>query len=35
VHAPNERMRVANLALALASARELFLAFASLENSAT
>jgi len=30
VHAPNERMRVANLALALASARELFLAFGEL-----
>ena len=29
VHAPNERMRIANLALALATARELFLAFAS------
>jgi len=30
VHAPNERMKVANLALALATARELFLAFARL-----
>ncbi|HET7129496.1 MAG TPA: M20/M25/M40 family metallo-hydrolase [Gaiellaceae bacterium] len=30
VHAPNERMRLANLGLALAAARELFLAFASL-----
>ena len=30
VHAPNERMRVANLALALATARELYLSFGSL-----
>jgi len=30
VHAPNERMSLANLGLALASARELYLAFASL-----
>jgi acetylornithine deacetylase/succinyl-diaminopimelate desuccinylase-like protein len=30
VHAPNERMRVGNLALALATARELFLAFRGL-----
>ena len=30
VHAPNERMRLANLGLALASARELFLAFSEL-----
>ena len=30
VHAPNERMRVANLGLALAAARELFLAFSRL-----
>ena len=30
VHAPNERMRVVNLALALAAARELFLAFSRL-----
>jgi acetylornithine deacetylase/succinyl-diaminopimelate desuccinylase-like protein len=30
VHAPNERMRLANLGLALASARELFLAFSRL-----
>jgi acetylornithine deacetylase/succinyl-diaminopimelate desuccinylase-like protein len=30
VHAPNERMRLANLGLALAAARELFLAFADL-----
>ncbi|MGZ4413140.1 MAG: M20/M25/M40 family metallo-hydrolase [Gaiellaceae bacterium] len=30
IHAPNERMRVANLGLAIASARELFLAFAAL-----
>jgi acetylornithine deacetylase/succinyl-diaminopimelate desuccinylase-like protein len=30
VHAPNERMRVANLGLALAAARELFLAFGAL-----
>ena len=30
VHAPNERMRLANLGLALASARELFLAFGEL-----
>jgi acetylornithine deacetylase/succinyl-diaminopimelate desuccinylase-like protein len=30
VHAPNERMKVANLGLALASARELFLAFSQL-----
>jgi len=30
VHAPNERMKVANLALALAAARELYLAFAPL-----
>jgi hypothetical protein len=27
VHAPNERMRVTNLGLALAAAREVFLAF--------
>jgi acetylornithine deacetylase/succinyl-diaminopimelate desuccinylase-like protein len=30
VHAPNERMKVANLGLALAAARELFLAFSRL-----
>jgi acetylornithine deacetylase/succinyl-diaminopimelate desuccinylase-like protein len=30
VHAPNERMRIANLGLAVASARELFRAFAAL-----
>ena len=30
VHAPNERMRIANLGLALASARELYLAFSVL-----
>ena len=30
VHAPNERMKVANLALALAAARELYLAFGQL-----
>jgi len=30
VHAPNERMKVANLGLALAAARELFLAFSQL-----
>ncbi|HST14599.1 MAG TPA: M20/M25/M40 family metallo-hydrolase [Gaiellaceae bacterium] len=30
VHAPNERMRLGNLALALASARELYLAFSRL-----
>jgi acetylornithine deacetylase/succinyl-diaminopimelate desuccinylase-like protein len=30
VHAPNERMKVANLGLALATARELFLAFSRL-----
>ncbi len=30
VHAPNERMRIANLGLALASAHELYLAFAGL-----
>ena len=30
VHAPNERMRVANLGLAVAAARELFLAFGEL-----
>lgn len=30
VHAPNERMRIGNLALALATARELFLAFRGL-----
>jgi len=30
VHAPNERMRLANLGLALATARELFLAFGEL-----
>jgi acetylornithine deacetylase/succinyl-diaminopimelate desuccinylase-like protein len=33
VHAPNERMRLANLGLALAGARELFLAFAGLNAS--
>jgi acetylornithine deacetylase/succinyl-diaminopimelate desuccinylase-like protein len=32
VHAPNERMRVANLGLALAAARELFLAFRELNG---
>jgi acetylornithine deacetylase/succinyl-diaminopimelate desuccinylase-like protein len=32
VHAPNERMRVTNLALALASARELFRAFGELNG---
>ena len=30
VHAPNERMRLANLRLALASASELYLAFGEL-----
>jgi len=35
VHAPNERMRLANLGLALASARELFRAFGELNEVAT
>ena len=30
IHAPNERMRVTHLALAVAAARETFLAFADL-----